>query len=140
MYKFGLKRLVMLIPVLLVFTIWLRHHLLLKKRQASFAQEDHREALCCLFRDTAALLEALGLRRNGGSMLALAGAEKLPPELARSLEQTARDNNEALFSSHPITRDQRQTAADLRTAVLEYFKQQKKWYKRLILKWLKCLY
>ena len=138
--KSGLLWLLLLIPVLLVLAIWLRHHLLLKKRQASFAQEDHREALCCLFRDTAALLEALGLRRNGGSMLALAGAEKLPPELARSLEQTARDNNEALFSSHPITRDQRQTAADLRTAVLEYFKQQKKWYKRLILKWLKCLY
>ena len=70
----------------------------------------------------------------------LSGAYDELEESCAALEQTARDNNEALFSSHPITRDQRQTAADLRTAVLEYFKQQKKWYKRLILKWLKCLY
>lgn len=136
----GLWWLLLLLVPLLALALWLRRHLILKKRQEAFAQEDQREALCSLFRDTAQLLEAMDLRRNGGSMLSLAGAETLPTDLAQALEQTALDNNEALFSSHPITQAQRQAAADLRDGVLAELKQRKKWYQRLIMQWLKCLY
>ena len=129
------------IPVLLAAALWLRRRLILKRRQALFEQEDHRQALCCLFADTAGLLRELGLDHRGGSMLALAQeAETACPELAEQLLLCARMNNEALFSSHPITQAQRDTAAAFRLQTLQHLKQTSKWYKRAAMRWLKCLY
>lgn len=133
--------LLLLIPVLLLIALWLRRKLILKRRLAMFAQEDHRQAVCCLFSDTAKLLQQLGLDRRGGSMLALAQeAEMTCPDLSGQMLVSAKINNEALFSSHPITQQQRSTVAGFRLQVLQHLKKTSKWYRKAAMQWLRCLY
>lgn len=139
------RLLIWLLPVLAILlavaAVWLRRYLILKKRRALLEQEDDRQALCCLFADAARLLEYLGLGRNGGSMLALCTPERLPEEEMRKLlEQAIWLNSRAMFSSHPISGEQRQQMAAFHDLALGQLKQSSSRRKRLILQWVRCAY
>ena len=74
-------------------------------------------------------------------MLALAQqAETTCPALSGQMLVSAKINNEALFSSHAITQEQRSTVAEFRRQVLQHIKQTSKWYRKAAMQWLRCLY
>ena len=74
-------------------------------------------------------------------MLVLAQeAETICPELSGQMLVSAKINNEALFSSHPITQEQRSMVAGFRLQVLQHLKKTSKWYRKAAMQWLRCLY
>ena len=134
--------LVVVVLFLFVLFILIRHHILLKKRRKMFENENNSEAISNLFSDAAKLLSALGFDRNGGSMLAL-----YPPISGRFGEDTANTfqsmvflNEKALFSSKTPDDTEREAMQDFHKTVLNLLKTNTKYFKKLRLKWLNCLY
>lgn len=128
--------------LLLIAAIVIRHALILKKRNETFAQEDQNAATACLFADCASLLAALGLKRGNGSMLELCeGVEnRFGAENADKLRKMTLLNARALFSTKALTNEERTDMANYRLNVLDLLKTNTKWLKKLRLKWLSCLY
>lgn len=132
----------LLLLLLAVAAVVLRRCLILRRRRERFVQADRAAAIGCLFADAAALLEPLGLCREGGSMLALCGPaeERLGADYGAELREMTMLNAQALFSSRVpgeeqwerMTRFHQQT----RTELLKRIRLPKK----LQLKWLKCLF
>ena len=130
------------ILLLFVLFILIRHHIILKNRQKTFDDPDNSEAISSLFSDAAKLLSALGFDRRGGSMLAL-----YPPISGRFGEDTANTfqsmvflNEKALFSSKTPDDTERKAMQNFHETVLNLLKTNTKYFKKLRLKWLNCLY
>ena len=130
------------ILLLFVLFILIRHHIILKNRQKTFDDPDNSESVSSLFSDAAKLLSALGFDRNGGSMLAL-----YPPISGRFGEDTANTfqsivflNEKALFSSKTPDDTERKAMQNFHETVLNLLKTNTKYFKKLRLKWLNCLY
>ena len=130
------------ILLLLLAGILLRHHIILKNRRRAFDGPDNSGAVSSLFADAAGLLSALGLDRNGGSMLALCGpvSERFGAETANTFRAMAALNERALFSSRPLDAAERERMRDFHETVLNLLKTNTKWPRKLRLKWLNCLY
>ena len=130
------------ILLLLALFILIRRHIILKNRQKTFDDSDNSESISSLFSDAAKLLSALGFDRNGGSMLAL-----YPPISGRFGEDTANTfqsmvflNEKALFSSKTPDDTERKAMQNFHETVLNLLKTNTKYFKKLRLKWLNCLY
>lgn len=130
------------ILLLLLATIFIRHAVILKKRNEAFTQEDLSAAAACLFTDCAALLAAMGLKRGTGSMLELCetAKEQLGEDYAAKLHDMTMYNAQALFSSRAISPEQLTEMRAFHDATLESLKTHTNWPKKLRLKWLNCLY
>ena len=130
------------ILLVLLAALVIRHELILKKRRETFAQADTSAAAGCLFADCAALLAALGLRRGNGSMLELceAAGTELGEDYAQKLQEMTLCNAQALFSSRPLSEEQLDEMQSFHGATLEKLKANCKFFRRLRLKWLSCLY
>lgn len=127
--------------LLLAAAIVLRRELIRRRRQREFDQEDSSQACAALFSHTASVLEVLGLRRAGGSMLELcpAAGELLGEQYADELRKMTMLNARALFSSHGVE-DRLDEMRAFREQTLGELKTHVKPLTRFRLKWLKCLY
>ena len=66
--------------------------------------------------------------------------EKYGAEFAALFEQMSDLNDRALFSDHPMTEEDRVAARYFRACVLVRLESEVKWYKRMWLKWARCVY
>ena len=66
--------------------------------------------------------------------------EKYGPEFAAQFDAVTNLNDRAMFSSNPMDEEHRKTASRFHSHVLRKLKSELKWYKRLWLKWVRCLY
>ena len=87
-------------------------------------------------------MEKLGLRRGNGSMRALLEPAKrrFGDDYASALEEAIRLNDLALFSSHALTQAQRASALKFYDDTRGSLKKNVKWYRRVWMKWVQCLY
>ena len=129
--------------ILVIFLIlWLRRKLLLGKKEKKFQSTAVSDGIAWIYADTAVLLEKLGFDRGNGSMRELAKPleEKYGPEFAAQFDAVTNLNDRAMFSSNPMDEEHRKTASRFHSHVLRKLKSELKWYKRLWLKWVRCLY
>lgn len=129
--------------ILVIFLIlWLRRKLLLGKKEKKFQSTAVSDGIAWIYADTAMLLEKLGFDRGNGSMRELAKPleEKYGPEFAAQFDAVTNLNDRAMFSSNPMDEEHRKTASRFHSHVLRKLKSELKWYKRLWLKWVRCLY
>lgn len=129
--------------ILVIFLIlWLRRKLLLGKKEKKFQSTDVSDGIAWIYADTAMLLEKLGFDKGNGSMRDLHEPleEKYGPELAAQFDAVTNLNDRAMFSSHKMDEEHRKAARKFHSHVLRKLKSELKWYKRLWLKWVRCLY
>ena len=128
--------------LLLLAAVFIRHAVILKKRNETFTQEDPSVATACLFTDCAALLAAMGFKRGTGSMLELCGdmRERFGEESASRLRDMTMLNARALFSTKALTNEERTSMEQFHASVLDLLKTHTNWPRKLRLKWLNCLY
>ena len=129
--------------ILVIFLIlWLRRKLLLGKKEKKFQSTAVSDGIAWIYADTAMLLEKLGFDRGNGSMRDLHEPleEKYGPEFAAQFDAVTNLNDRAMFSSNPMDEEHRKTASRFHSHVLRKLKSELKWYKRLWLKWVRCLY
>lgn len=133
---------VLLIVLLLFLLLLLRRKLIRKRREQKYQLEDINEAVCWIFADTAALMEKLGLRRGNGSMRTLCepAKQRFGDDYATALAEAIRLNDRAMFSSHALTQEQRESALKFYADTQESLKKNVKWYHRMWIKWIQCLY
>jgi len=129
--------------ILVIFLIlWLRRKLLLGKKEKIFQSADVSDGIAWIYADTAMLLEKLGFDRGNGSMRDLAKPleDKYGTEFAAQFSTATDLNDYAMFSSHPMEEEHRKAVWRFRSHVLRKLKSELKWYKRIWLKWVRCLY
>lgn len=133
-----------LLAVLIVLACLLlvRHSLLLKKKKSRFEETEPNEAVAWMFQDAALLLEKMGICRGTGSMMKLIEPiyQKFGESYAKEYETAVRLNAQALFSSRKMTEEQRLLAKAFHESTVQYLKSGKKWYQRLWIQWILCLY
>ena len=66
--------------------------------------------------------------------------EKYGPEFAVQFDAVTNLNDRAMFSSQTMEEEHRKAARKFHSHVLRKLKSELKWYKRLWLKWVRCLY
>lgn len=137
----------LLLPVLLtvlavLLVLWLRRRYILRKKEARFRAGKPRAAVGPIFADTVALLEALGFDRGNGSVRNLLEPVSLRfgDDYREALNTSICLNDRALFCSRPMEEQQRQTALAFREKTGQIAQRETKWYQRLWLKWIRCLY
>ena len=133
---------VLLAVLLLLLLLIFRRKLLRKRRERKYQLENVNEAVSWIFADTAALLEKLGLRRGNGSMRALCepAKQRFGDDYATALAEAIRLNDRAMFSSHALTQEQRESALKFYADTQGSLKKNVKWYHRVWIKWIQCLY
>ena len=133
---------VLLAVLLLLLLLIFRRKLLRKRRERKYQLENINEAVSWIFADTAALLEELGLRRGNGSMRSLLepARRRFGDDYASALDEAIRLNDLALFSSHALTQAQRESALKFYADTRGNLKKNVKWYRRVWMKWVQCLY
>lgn len=132
----------LLVLALILLLLVGRRRYLRRKKEAKFRQELGAEAIGWLFADAAGLLEAMGLSRGNGSMRQLCGAagEWFGEDYARHLAEMIQCNEESLFSSRTMTDRQWQEMMAFHQATIVCLRSATKWYRRLWMKWIRCLY
>ena len=130
------------IILVLFLILWLRRKLLRGKKEKKFQSTAVSDGIAWIYADTAMLLEKLGFDRGNGSMRDLHEPleEKYGPEFAAQFYAVTNLNDRAMFSSNPMEEEHRKTARKFHSHVLRKLKSELKWYKRLWLKWVRCLY
>lgn len=133
---------ILLVLLLVVLLLVLRRNLLLKRRQKRWDAEEIRDAVGWIFADTAGLLERLGFHRGNGSMQDLVQPinDRFGESYAREYEQMVMLNARAMFSSRMLEEEDREYAKTLHTATLQHLKNDAKWYKKLWMQWILCLF
>ena len=133
---------VLLAVLLMLLLLIFRRKLLRRRRERKYQLENINEAVSWIFADTAALLEKLGLRRGNGSMRALLepARRRFGDDYASALDEAIRLNDFALFSSHALTQAQRESTLKVYADTRQCLEKNVKWYRRVWIKWVQCLY
>lgn len=128
--------------VAIALLLALRRNWINRKRQARFRMEDRKEAVAWLFMDVVRLLEALGLDRGNGSVRPLLQPvrERFGEAYGDALEKALERNDRALFSSRPMPEADWEAMVAFRGETICQLETHIKWYRRLWLKWGRCLY
>ena len=135
--------LIALAVLLLIFLIlWIRRKVLLGRKEKQFRHENVREGIAWIYADTAVLLEQLGFARGNGSMRSLTDRlqETYGEEFASAFTSASDLNDRAMFSSRPLSEEDREAVMEFRSRMLETLQAERKWYRKLWLKWVRCLY
>lgn len=134
------KILLLLLVVVIAFVI--RRKILLSRKEKRFQAADVNDAVAWIFADTALILSNMGFGRGKGSMQELQEPirEKFGEDYAVEYKKMVSFNGAALFSSHSLGEEVRQTALKFRENTLVHLKTNTKWYKRMRLVWIHCLY
>ena len=133
----------LLLSMLLVLLIILiRYWVLIRKKEKKFRDDRVNDAVAWVYADAAQILTVLGFERRNGSMTQLLGpvSEHLGQEYGSELEEMTRLNAKAMFSSKALTEEQRTRMLQFRMTTVAQLKLHTKWYRRLLLKWIHCLY
>lgn len=132
---------IFILLLLLLLAIFLRYRANRKKRARQFSCDDPAEAIRWIGLSLEALLPRLSLDRKGGSFYALCrDAEALEPGFGKALSQMADTLGEAMFSSHPMSNAQAQSAREFWMHTVRLLPKRQKRLKRLWIKWILCLY
>ena len=133
---------VLLALALLCAAVWLRRRRILRTRQAIFDGEDLSPALAARFAHCVRLLEELGFDRAGGSLYALAPAldGRFGPDYASRFRRMTAVQQEAVFSSHPLSPELRGEMAGFDRETTALLQKNAGFWAKLRQKWLKCLY
>lgn len=133
---------ILLILAAIFLLLFLRRKHINKKREKKFRHEDPKTAVAWIFTDTVTILEKLGFDRENGSLRRLRepAAERFGEEYAQQMDEMICLNDWALFSSRPMEEQHREDQLAFRNATIQIGKTQVKWYRRLWLKWVRCLY
>lgn len=128
--------------VLLFVLLWLRRKKLLEKKAQQFRDADVRNAVGWIIADTVLLLEQLGIGRGNGSLRELSGPvnARFGEAYEKAFAQIIALNDRAVFSKRTMDESCREMAISFREDTLLRLKAETKWYRRLWLKWLRCLY
>ena len=134
--------LTILVPLIVLLLILLRRRYILKKRDALLNQPDIREAVTFSFADSVSHFERMGIRRGIGSLDVLTAPilEQFGPNVAGQFRLAADLNARALFSTKPMTEDQRIAVNRFRTTVLELLRRDAKPIKRIWMQYILCLF
>ncbi|MGN0978000.1 MAG: transglutaminase family protein [Faecousia sp.] len=137
-----LPSLLLLVLLLLMLLLVFRRRRLLKRKARKFHSDSVSEAVAWIFADTALLLEKLGLERGNGTMRTLSTpiAQRFGEAYASAFRDMLLLNDRAMFSSHALTEQQRQTAMQFHGDTLGLIQTNVTWYRRLWMKWVQCLY
>ena len=130
------------IGLLVFLVLWIRRMVLLNRREKKFADENISDAVAWIYADTSRILEKIGFDRGNGSMRSLQQplAERYGAEFGAQFEWVSDLNDLALFSHFQLTEEDRTALRQFRALVLQKLKTEAKWYRRMWLRWAKCLY
>lgn len=133
---------VCILLLLVILFLIIRRHILISRKKEKFRQEDAKEAIAFIIADAVRLLEELGYDRGNGSLYALCDSfgERFGEDEADLFRNAIDLNARAVFSSRPMTEEQRDAALDFYIVVFANLQQETKWNRRLRLKWIQCLY
>lgn len=136
----GLKYICILI--LLLMLIVFRRRWILKKREKQFWDDDVREAAGWIVAHSVVLLAQLGLKPGNDSLRSMLepAARQFGEDFRQCLYDAIGVNHMALFSTKPMDEDHRHRALELHTQSIAHICKQVKWYRRLWIKWVRCLY
>ena len=135
--------LIVLGVLLVIFLIlWLRRKRILSQKEKKFEDSNCSDAIAWLYADTAAILEKLGFDRGNGSMRSLRPAleARFGADFAAQFASVSELNEQAMFSSCPMDAQQRKALRNFRSRVLRKLNTEVNWYRRMWLKWIRCLY
>lgn len=131
-----------IVLLLTVLLLPLRRRHILKKRQAFLDHKDIREAITWSFADAVSVLERMGIHRSNGSLDAMAAPilERFDDAFAKQFDAASRVNAKALFSSKPMTEEERFVIHSFRTSALELLQTNSNRLRRLWMKYVLCLF
>ncbi|MGI5873039.1 MAG: hypothetical protein ACOX8R_00005, partial [Bacillota bacterium] len=121
----------------------LRRRAILLARKRRIKKADDRESVDLIFRDILSILFASGIRRRNVSLERYVEPLKAEPEGrdVGSLLRMAIDlHREAVFSDHPVSESRRKVFVMLRGEILAYVKRTNRFRKKIIDKYIKCVY
>ena len=138
--SFLLKGLLLLLTMFL-FLFFRRRHIN-KKRDKKFYDVDTKDAVAWIFADTVNILNKLGFDSGKGSLRAICSPVQkvFGEDYGAKLEEMIGLNDRALFSSRDMKEEYRQSMMLFRLGTIEQVNTHMKWYRRLWLKWVRCLY
>ena len=95
-----------------------------------------------IFADTVTILNKLGFDSGNGSLRRLCEPveKQFGREYGEKLTQMICLNDRSLFSSRKLEEEQRQCALQFRLETIDKANIHLKWYRKLWLKWIRCLY
>ena len=134
--------LLLVVLVLLFLILEIRRRIICSRKEKRFASENFGDAVAWIYADTAIFLEKLGFDRKNGSMRTLRDPleTKFGEDFAMQFDLVSDLNDRALFSSLPMEKEHRNTARKFHSWVLRKLNTEVKWYRRMWLKWVLCLY
>lgn len=136
-----LKILLILLAAFLI--LFFRRRYINGKREKKFCAEAPKDAVGWIFADVIAILQCMGIHvGENGSLRQLHEPvqKKFGDVYACELDRMITVNDRALFSSRSMKETQRNEMLEFRLETIEKATEQIKWYKRLWLKWVRCLY
>lgn len=133
---------VIIVIALIFVALLIRRKNIVNRKEKKFKSENRSDAVAWIYADISILLEKLGFDRGNGSMCALTEPlkDKFGEEFAEQFELSYNLNNLAMFSSVDLEEEHCNTVMDFRNCALQKLNTEVKWYKRMWLKWVLCLY
>lgn len=133
---------VLVLLILLFLILFFRRRYINKKREKKFSAEETRDAVAWIFADTVQILRKLGFDSGNGSLRRLCEPveNRFGQEYAGKLAEMIALNDRAMFSSRAMEEEHRSAMLQFRLGTIEQVNTHLKWYRRLWLKWVRCLY
>lgn len=133
---------ILLVILAIILMLVLRRRYVIRKREKRFHAESVRDGIAWIFADCVNLLLSMGIDRGTGSGRRLCDPAQMRfgQEYGGRLEEMLCLNDRALFSSRDMEETCREDMLGFRMETIEKIHTQVKWYRRLWLKWVRCLY
>ena len=133
---------VLIVLALIFLLLFLRRRYLSRKKEKKFRDPDPKTAVAWIFADAVNILEKQGFDLVNGSVRHLhdPAEEQFGGEYAARLDEVIGLNDRAMFSSCPMEESHREMLLQFRLMTIQNVNGQLKWYRRLWLKWVRCLY
>lgn len=131
-----------LLIVIFGLMLVIRRKILLHKKDQKFHARNMNDAIAWIFCDITLLLKQMGFDRGNASVMNLCRpiAEQLGQEYAQKLTKMIELNSEALFSRHHLGHSEWDAIWEFRNETLTHLKTRSDIGKRILIKWIYCLY
>ena len=108
--------------LLLIIIFMVRRKILIGRKNKLFHEENRKDAIACIFADTALLLQGMGFHRQNGSMENLREPikEKVDEAYASDYWNMVQLNSCAMFSSQEMTKEQWEFALKFHETTLQH--------------------
>jgi len=130
---------ILLLAILLV--IW-RRKVIVDRRTKQWDAGTPRDGIPWIFAASASLLERQGFKRGKGSMTELTApvTERFGGDYGKTFHEMVSLNARAMFSSKALSEEEREMAKAFYVETLQLMTADAKWYKKLWMQWILCLY